>query len=122
MRTADRIESSLSLNATFNGAAFGLDHLEGYSITARAIETSASLVGTLKLQASNNAFEDNVNLTEDANAVWVDIPGSTQNVSGTGNFLWNTSEAYYRAVRVVWTRTSGQGTANVWIHAKGPQS
>lgn len=108
--------------ATTNGAAFGLDHMEGYSVTVAATETVASLVGTLKLQASNNAFADNVNNNEASDAVWVDIPGSSQSVSGTGNFMWNVESAYYRAFRVVWTRTSGTGTFDIQIYAKGAQA
>lgn len=114
--------SPISMNATFNGAAFGLDHMTGYSVIARALETSATLGGTLKLQCSNNAFTNNVNNTEASDAIWVDISGSTQNVSGTGNFAWNVDAAFYKAMRVVWTRTSGEGTADIHIHAKGPQS
>ena len=122
MRVADRVETGVSMNASFNGAAFGMDHLEGYSVTIKATESSATLAGTLKLQASNNALADNVNNDADANAIWVDITNSSQAVSGTGSFAWNVADVYYRAFRVVWTRTSGQGTADIYIHAKGAQS
>ncbi len=122
MRVADRIDTRALQASTYSSAAFGLDHLEGYSITIKGTETTATLAGTLKLQASNNAFQDNVNLSELSDAVWVDVTGSSQAVSGSGTFMWNTSEAYYRAVRWVWTRASGTGTFVAYIHAKGPQS
>lgn len=108
--------------ATTNGAAFGIDHMVGYSITAAVVETVATLAGTLKIQASNNAFADNVNNNEAADAVWVDVSGSSQNVSGSGNFLWNVADAEYRAFRLVWTKTTGTGTFDIQIVAKGPQS
>jgi hypothetical protein len=120
MRVADRIDLSLDLGASFSGSGFGLDHLEGYSITA---SVTGSPTGTLKLQASNNAFNPGrVDLTENSDAVWVDVTGSSQAVSASGSFMWNTSSAYYRAVRVVWTRSGGSGATNLYYHAKGPQS
>lgn len=123
MRVLTQTVDSTSMNASFNGDTMQIGHLEGYSLSLRAVETSATLAGTLKLQGSNNAIrEDSPNNDADSNAVWVDITGSTQNVSGTGNFLWNVSEAYYRFVRVVWTRTSGQGTATMYWAGKGAQS
>lgn len=122
MRVTTRTDS-VSMNATFNGAALGVDHLEGFSVCISAAETSASLVGTLKLQASNNAFDETrSDGTVASGAVWVDITGATENVSGTGTFMFNVSEVYYRAVRVVWTRTSGEGTMTARWFGKGVQS
>lgn len=122
MRILDRKDTAVSMNASFNGAAVHLEHMEGYSVVASWTETSATLAGTLKLQASNNAFADNVNNDEDPAAVWADIPGSPVSVSGSGSFAWNVAAAYYKAFRYVWTRTSGQGTITAYITAKGPQS
>lgn len=125
MKTTLRDDSG-SLNATFNGTAFLLDSMEGFSIALAWTETSAALAGSFKLQASNNAFLDNpaypASLNINPNALWVDIPGSTvTTASGNGSQFWNVADVYYRAVRLVWTRTSGQGTyaANLW--AKGIQ-
>ena len=125
MKTTLRDDSG-SMNATFNGTAFLLDSMEGFSIAWAWTETSAALAGTLKLQASNNAFLDNpaypASLNINPNALWVDIPGSSVTlVTGSGSQFWNVADVYYRSVRVVWTRTSGQGTytANLW--AKGIQ-
>jgi hypothetical protein len=109
------------MNASFNGAAYHMEHLDGYSICASWTETSATLAGTLKLQASNNAFTDNVNNNEDANSVWVDVTGSAVAVSGSGSQFWNVSDVYYKAFRIVWTRASGQGSFTAYIHAKGVQ-
>jgi hypothetical protein len=120
MKASDRIDSK-SMNASFNGDAYHVEYLEGYSICASWTETSATLAGTLKLQASNNGFTDNVNNNENPNAVWVDITGSAIAVSGSGSQFWNVSDVYYKAFRIVWTRTSGQGTFAAYIHAKGVQ-
>lgn len=122
MRIAERRTAAKSMNATFNDAAFGLENMEGYSITAAVTETSATLSGTLKLQACNDAFLDRGDLTEDSGATWVDLTGSSQSVSSSGNFMWNVVGSYYSAVRVVWTRSGGQGTAKIIYRSKGPQS
>lgn len=121
MRILER-DDSVSMNATFNGDAVHLEHMEGYSVVASWTETAATLAGTLKLQASNNAFADNVNNNENASASWADIAGSSVAVSGAGSFAWNVSAAYYKSFRVVWTRTSGQGVYTAYVAAKGPQS
>lgn len=120
MKVSNR-EDSASMNASFNGASYHVEFLEGYSICAAWTETSATLAGTLKLQASNNAFTDNVNNNENSSATWVDITGSSVAVSGSGSQFWNVSDVYYKAFRIVWTRTSGEGTFAAFIHAKGVQ-
>ena len=125
MRVADRVDTAIDLSVvgTTNGAAFGLDHLEGYSMTFVSTGTCA---GTVKLQASNDAFTGNVGITtpESGTSTWVDITGSSNAVNNATTVLWNTSGAYYRAVRWVYVRTSSTGTptAVVTIHAKGPNS
>lgn len=118
MNISNRNDSG-SLDATFNGAAYHMEHLEGFSICAVWLESSATLAGTLKLQASNNGFTDNVNNNENPNATWVDITGSSIAVSGAGSQFWNVSDVFYKAFRIVWTRTSGQGTYQAFITAKG---
>lgn len=120
MKVSNRQDSEL-MATSFNGDAYHVEFLEGYSICAKWTETSVTLAGTLKLQASNNAFADNVNNNENSNATWVDITGSSVAVSGSGSQFWNVSDVFYKAFRVVWTRTSGEGTFEAFIHAKGVQ-
>lgn len=58
---------------------------------------TASPVGTLNLQASND------------NSNWTTISGTSQAVSGAGNFLWaGTCDWAY--LRLAYTRTSGGAT------------
>ena len=100
---------TIDLAATANGAALHLTTMQGYSISA--VWTDAgSLGGSFKLQGSNNAFTDNVNNNENSSATWVDVVGSSVAVSGASSQLWNVSDVYYGAARVVWTRTGGSGT------------
>jgi hypothetical protein len=110
----------VSMNATFNGSPYKVDFLDGFSICAAIDETTPSLAGTLKLQVSNNAFLDNVNNETNASATWVDYPSSTVTLTaGNTQVLWNVSYVYFEAVRIVWTRTSGQGTITPYFVAKG---
>jgi hypothetical protein len=115
-----RRSDSLSLGATFNGAAMGIEFVNGYSICASWTD-GGGLAGTLKLQASNNPFTDNVNMTPAADAVWVDVTGSSIAVSGAGSQFWNVADANYSAYRIVWTRTAGSGTLTAYHLIKGPQ-
>lgn len=110
-----------SFGASFNSPAVNLDNLEGYSVSAKW-SGGGSPVGILSLQASNNAFIYNkTNNEEDPNAVWTEITGSPYSVSADGSYFWNVADVYYRAFRLVYTRTSGTATASLYIFAKGIQ-
>ena len=120
MKIANRTDTT-SMDASFNGAAFGLDGMVGFSIQGTYTESSAALSGTIKLQASNNAILDNPTAgTENPDAVWEDIDGADVTLTtGSGTFFFNVSDVYYRAFRVVWTRTDGEGSLTTYTWAKG---
>lgn len=119
MKIATRSDS-VSMNATFNGDAMGIQFVNGFSICASWSGTD--LDGTIKLQASNNPFTDNVNMTINPSAVWVDITGSSVVVSAdTGSQFYNVADANYWAYRIVWTRTDGTGTLVAHHLIKGIQ-
>ena len=125
MKTAERKDTG-SMSASFNGDALGLDSMEGYSIGLTWTETAGSVAGILKLQASDNAFLDNPGWPQSVNinpnATWTDITGTAATLTtGPGTQFWNVSDVYYRAVRVVWTRTSGSGAYVAELFAKGIQ-
>ena len=111
---------SISLGASFNGDAMGIEFVNGYSICASWTDTG-SLEGTLKLQACNNPFTDNVNMTPDPAAVWVDIVGSSVAVTEAGSQFYNVADANYSAYRVVWTRSAGDGIMTIYHLIKGYQ-
>lgn len=68
---------------------------------------TGSPVGSIKLQVSI----DDVN--------YVDLPSSSQAVSGAGDFMWNVTDTNYDKIKVVYTFTSGSGTLNVQANGKG---
>lgn len=115
-----KVADAVSMNASFNGTARKVDFSHGFSICLSITETSASLDGTLKLQASNNAFKDLTNNEVRSDAIWVDIPSTSVTLNGGDDtVVWNVGDVYYEAVRIVWTRTSGQGTLLEYFIAKG---
>lgn len=109
----------LSLNASFNDTPYNIEYLDGYSICAVVTSTAGPITGTLKLQASNNAFLNNTDNNVNPAAVWVDIPASSMSISGTSNFFWNVSSAFYEAFRISWTNASGTGTMAYYLLCKG---
>lgn len=119
-----KVAAPKSMNASFDGAAadglaYNIERLSTFSIVARVTETSASLAGTLKLQVSNNAFKDATSLTERSDAIWVDLASSDFTLTaGSDDYVWNFCDAGYESVRIVWARTSGQGTVSAYFIAK----
>lgn len=125
MRVATRTDSAVSMNATGNGSAFKIDHMDGFAVSVQATASSGTLGGTFKLQGTaTDPFTNNVNNTANPDAVWDDIPGSVTTVSttSTATYSYNCTNAYYRGVRLVWTRTGGLGSYTAYWSAKGPQS
>ena len=116
MRFIERRDLAQSLAANFNGAAIHLERLHGYCII---MNVGGSPTGTIKLQASNNAFLNNTSSQEDVAAVWVDIPGSNKALAGAATqILFNAADAFYNSLRVVYTFTSGTGSVDTYIYCK----
>ncbi len=91
-----------------------------YGVGTQTLDIRVALTGALTLQASNNAFLDNVNNEEDPDAIWTEITGSSVSVTTTGTHIWNVADCYYKAARVVWTATAGIGDYVSYTFAKGP--
>ena len=121
-------------------APLRLSEMFGYSLVT-SWGASAGRAGTLKLQASNNAYfklyknkqnssdfedmqEEIYNASYDPNATWVDITGSEKTVDGTADsHAYSVGDAYYTAVRWVWVETTA-GAASPdkavgYFHAQG---
>ena len=120
MKTVNLSFENVDMSADYTSAALKVDSMDGYSVCARWVG-GGSPTGTFKLQASNNAFPDNVgyNIPENPDAIWVDITGSDYTVTDDGDYFWNVSDVYYRAVRVVYDQVSGTATGTILIFAKG---
>lgn len=114
--------ADLDMSASFNSQPYSVEYLSHGSI--QAIWTGAGVpVGTFKIQVSNNAFKNNVGTDDSANwntsATWEDMPGSSCDAGGAaGHHMWELWKCGYEAIRVVYTRTSGTGTANLYFFGK----
>lgn len=112
-----------------------VNELFGYSIVSKW-GASAGRTGSLKLQASNDAYyktyknnssfqdmQEEWDNNPNPNATWEDIPGSAKTVDATADqHVWNVDGAYYSAVRVVWVGTAGAASPDdveAFFHGKG---
>lgn len=118
MRSSGLSTDALDLSGSDQTAAISLKFRRGYSISLSWTGTAPT--GDFKLQASNDAFRGESADLENSGATWIDITGSTQAAGGAaGTHVWNVSDAYYQAVRVVYDRTSGTGSCSVDFFGKG---
>ncbi len=121
MRIIKEVLTAPAQATSLNFQPYNTDYLQGYSMIV-SIANQSSLNGTLKIQVSNNAFLDNVNNNLDPNAVWDDLPGSTNTITTNGTVSYNVSDVQYGAFRLVYTRTAGTADFTVYVRAKGISS
>lgn len=139
MRQVDIIDIP---SATNNGGASinGSPIMAGLLMRASAIITvsgAASLVGTLKLQGSNDNVANGQPPYSSPNdpTNWADIPNEllsvvavastaavAVSVSAAGSVLLPAQDIAYKWIRAVWTYTSGSGTIVVNVHGIGEQA
>lgn len=95
-----------AMNSDITSSSLGVN--EAISFSVQAIwSDGTSPVGSLDLQASN----DGINFTS--------VLTSPSAVSGnSGQILINVEKHAYANIRIVYTRTSGDGTLNVYVNAK----
>ena len=114
-----RPAEAISMDASFEDFPMPLEYLHGMAIQASWEGTS--LDGVLALEVSNHAFANNTSneLLPDADQVWTPVTGSSVTVDeDTGNHMWDISEMYYEAVRVVYTANAGTGEVKLYYLGK----
>lgn len=115
-----KIETSVTMNASFNSAALQLYQMYGFSIQAVWTGTPN---GTFKLQCSSDPVTQ-INTPPVAPTNWSDVATSSQAVSAAGDYTWNVFEVMYNWVRLVYTDASGGSSTAVLTSAvfngKGP--
>lgn len=120
-----KVATPISLAATIADTPIDIEHMASMGIAMSVVDGGA-LAGTFKLQVSNNAFVDNVGDTTLFNpirtdAFWEDLDSSEQTfVPGTLQYSWDIDFLSTEAIRLVWTRVAGTGTASVYYCGKGP--
>jgi hypothetical protein len=108
-----------NLEASFNTDPFRIENFDGFSLSA-VVTGASSLDGTLKLQGSNDmgasAGTGGAGIRGVTN--WFDLSG-TETINANGIKAWNHTNAWFRWVRVVYTRVGGSGSLALRINAKG---
>lgn len=100
--------SGQSMASSFNGDAVKLKAHKNYSLQ---IVWTGSAFGKFKLQCSNDADVNNV-------SNWSDVKDSVVNISASGDIMYNVENCNYLMFRLVYTATSGTGTASAKIVLK----
>lgn len=105
MNTANKILSSnVLMNTTINTEAVPLPNIYGYAIQAVYTGTPT---GTLRLQASADAFKYANDAQPQVPTNWTDITDTSVSISSAGSYMWNVIGVFYTFVRVVYSDSSG---------------
>ena len=107
----EKIISAADMSSSFLSEPILLDQIYGYSFQA---VFTGSPNGTFKIQCSN----DDVNSSSSV-VGWSDVGSSSQAISAAGDLFYNIDAAFYKWVRIVYTRSSGSGSCDVVYFAKG---
>lgn len=106
----DSLLTGGSMAADVCSTPLQINNFTGYSLQAKVVGATAE--GSILLQAS----DDNIAPAGIVN--WIDIANSTVSVSGSGITFYNTSDAFYKYVKLCYIRTSGTGTLDVIYNVK----
>ena len=99
---------SVNLSASFESGVINVVPFKGGFLQMVA---TGNPVGTLTLQASNDPGPlQAVN--------WKEVPFSSMVINGANNYCYNISDAYFRYMKIVYTRTSGTGTCSIRVQLK----
>lgn len=119
-----QVAPDFSLGANYTSDVFAVEYLELVNIVI-GMNAGSTAVGTFRLQGSNNALKDNVGFLTNAqllraDAIWVDIVDSDVAITGaTTAVTYNIADFGFEAFRIVYTFTSGAGTAKQYVVCKG---
>jgi hypothetical protein len=107
----DKILDNADMSAGFVSEPILLDQIYGFSLQAIFTGTPN---GSFKLQVSNQDVFLREQVTE-----WTDLADSSTAITAAGDIMYNVTSAFYRWVRIVYTRTSGSGNCDVTLTSKG---
>ena len=101
---SEQIVTAGDMAANVTSLTINLNHMSQFNVQALF---TGSPVGAIKIQQSNDGTN------------WDDVPASSVSVSAAGSQSWNLYMVGYPWARLVYTRTSGTGTLNATVYAKG---
>jgi hypothetical protein len=108
------LASGTSANANFTTNAVAVGEFSTYSVTCNVTSTAT---GTVALQASNDWAADE---TGPASPKWVEISGANSAIVTGSDVMFNVQNSGYTWMRVIYTSTSGTGTATIDFNGKAP--
>lgn len=110
MRNVNKTVLSAADNQTTNGDQIDANQLVSASFQAYFGDTNAA--GTLKLQASNDLYQDRYQASNFTVTNWVDIPNQVATITTGTSALLTIAQSSYRWLRAVFTATgTGAQTA-----------
>lgn len=113
-----KLGSALDLSASFNSSSTVLTFMIRCSIAVNML-TSSSAVGNFKLQGRVSLSAAGYP-TSGPSTEWIDIANTSTAAPAAGASIgWDIPYTGWSEIRVVYTRTSGSGTCDIWIAAKG---
>ncbi len=114
--TAYYLDGYLSAT-TFTSAPVKVGRKTGWSLTLSCPATGTP-VGSVKVQACNDASRQDSDNADALLVNWFDIIGAVSAVSGASIICIEDRKPQYRWMRIVYTRTSGSITATARLHVK----
>lgn len=114
MQTGNKVFlTNVLMNTNITSEALPLPNIYGFAIQAVYTGTPG---GTLKLQASVDAFKYASDVNPQVPVNWVDIADSSFIIDSAGIYVWNFTGSFYTFVRLVYTDSSG-GTSTARLTA-----
>lgn len=112
-----KLLSAASMAANITSAATNIQHLDNIGIQANIV--SGSPTGVIQVQVSADYAEDTEHNVLDAGH-WVDLTPAQQSITAgsPAQTYFDLNQLSSPWVRVVYTRTSGSGSLDVFITAK----
>ncbi len=109
-----RPSCEVALNAVTGSASSPTAIPAQFLLSCSLQVASTGLVGTAKLQFSNDKVQGSTQPTN-----WTDIPSATVSVTGAGVFGIPKTDLAYEWIQVVYTNSSGTGTLSANLHTYG---
>lgn len=106
-----RLISNGDMSANISSAGVNTESVDNVGVELSWTGTPS---GAWKIQASNSS-------TDGSNGTWTDLSMTigSQPTGAAGGFLLDLNQFPFKYVRIVYTKTSGTGTANAYLYAKG---
>lgn len=110
--------SAVSLGGDAQSSPFKAGRLDGFAVQC---VVTGDAVGTLKLQASNDAGSVPEAGEQAATGItnWTDVDGASLSVSGGDNtYVISSVDQHFRWARIVYVRDSGTGSVTARVSGK----